>query len=205
MTPVWPHGDPRAVARSVLLDPRFHAAAASRPHRTLADVIGDAIRAVWDALTRPLQHLVGNRAISTAVGTAVLVAVVAGLVYVAVRFTRDAAARRRIVRAAGVTPTLLDDELDAAALHARALDALAAGRLREAAALFWAAALRVLDERGRVRYDPSRTPGEWRRVVRDPVFDALARDAVVALFGDRDVDAALLARMRDSYARLVAA
>ena len=67
----------------------------------------------------------------------------------------------------------------------------------------WASALRALDERGRVRYDAARTPGEWRRAVRDPAFDALARDAVVALFGNRGADAALVARMRESYDRVV--
>ncbi|HEY6236828.1 MAG TPA: hypothetical protein VIW69_17135, partial [Candidatus Elarobacter sp.] len=62
----------------------------------------------------------------------------------------------------------------------------------------------ALDERGRVRYDAARTPGEWRRMVRDPAFDALARDAVVALFGNRGADAALVTRMRESYDRVVA-
>jgi hypothetical protein len=40
--------------------------------------------------------------------------------------------------------------------------------------------------------------------VRDPGFDALARDAVVALFGERGADAALVARMREAYDRVVA-
>ncbi|HTD36799.1 MAG TPA: DUF4129 domain-containing protein, partial [Candidatus Limnocylindrales bacterium] len=68
----------------------------------------------------------------------------------------------------------------------------------------WASAQRALDERGRVRFDPARTPGEWRRAVRDPSFDALARDAVIALFGDRGADAALVTRMREAYDRVVA-
>jgi hypothetical protein len=55
-----------------------------------------------------------------------------------------------------------------------------------------------------VRFDAARTPGEWRRAVRDPAFDALARDAVVALFGDRGADASLVTRMRESYDRVVA-
>ncbi len=40
--------------------------------------------------------------------------------------------------------------------------------------------------------------------MRDPAFDALARDAVVALFGGRAVDAALVERMRAAYERVVA-
>ena len=97
----------------------------------------------------------------------------------------------------------LGEDADARTLLARALDAASAGRHHEAAALLWASALRALDERGRVRYDAARTPGEWRRAVRDPDFDALARDAVVALFGDRGADAALVARMRETYDRVV--
>ena len=89
-------------------------------------------------------------------------------------------------------------------LFGRALAAAAERRHHEAAALLWASALRALDEGGRVRFDPARTPGEWRRAVRDPHFDALARDAVVALFGDRGADAALVERMREEYARVVA-
>ena len=96
-------------------------------------------------------------------------------------------------------------DADAKTLLARALEAAAAGRHHDAAALLWASALRALDERGRVRYDPARTPGEWRREVRDPSFDVLARDAVVALFGDRGADAALVARMREAYDRVVVA
>ncbi len=204
MTPVWPHGDPREVARSVLLDPRFHAVR-TRPQRTFADAVADAIRAVWDALTAPLQHLTGNRTVSAVVGVAVLLAVLFAMLLVAVRFAREAASRQRAARAPAAPVALLASDLDAAALHALALDALGAGRLREAAALLWGSALRALDERGRVRFDAARSPGEWRRAVRDPAFDAFARDAVVALFGDRDVDAALVGRMRDGYARLVAA
>jgi len=199
----WPHGDPRAVARAVLSDPRFHVAQ-PKAHRTIWNAIGDALRTLWNWLVGPLRHATGNRALTTAIGLAVLAALVAGAVWAILRFARVARARAAARGRAAAHAAALEDGLDAAALYARALDALAAGRLREAAALLWSSALRALDERGRVAFDPSRSPGEWRRAVRDPAFDALARDAVVALFGDRDVDAALVKRMRESYARVAA-
>jgi hypothetical protein len=204
VTAPWPHGDPRAVARAILANPRFHAGA-QQPHRTLLDVIFDALHALWDALTKPLERLTGSHTVTTIVGVAVLCLSLALFVVVIVRFVRAAQARRAPRPIAGVEAQRLSDEADSATLHARALAAFAAGRLHEAAALFWISALRALDERGRVRFDAARSPREWRRAVRDPAFDALARDAVVALFGDREIEPDLVTRMRDAYDRVVPA
>jgi hypothetical protein len=118
-----------------------------------------------------------------------------------VRFARHAGFRRR--SAARAEAAALHEECDAAGLRARALTAAAEGRYHDAAVLLWSSALHALDERGTVRYDPSRSPAEWRRAVRDPAFDAFARDAVVALFAPRAVDGALVDRMRTAYERIV--
>ena len=197
----WPHGDPRAVVARVLADGRF-ARAPQRPHeKTWLELLGDALRKLWDRITEPLNHLTGNSRLTTVLGTVVLVAIVVLVTIVIARF----AARIRWRRArADALPAASGFGLDAKTLLARALDAASAGRHHEAAALLWASALRALDEAGRVRFDAARTPGEWRRIVRDASFDAFARDAVVALFGDRGVDAALVARMRETYDRIVA-
>ena len=205
MTAPWPHGDPRDVAHRVLADGRFQLAPQQPGDKSWLDLLGDALGELWRRITAPLQHLLGNQTLSTVVGIAVLVALVVVVAIVVVRFAR---ARR------GLTPVrvraraeafALGEDADARTLFARALAAAAEGRHHDAAALLWASALRALDERGRVRYDAARTPGEWRRVVRDPAFDALARDAVVALFGNRGADAALVTRMRDAYDRVVVA
>jgi hypothetical protein len=202
MTPPWPHGDPRDVAHRVLADSRFTIAPQRPGEKSWLDLLGDAVSALWRRLTDPLQHVLGNRTITTVVGTIVLVVLVGCVIALAVRFARAAHAKRMPRAQAGAVA--LAGEADARTLFARALAAAAQGRHHDAAALLWASALRALDERGRVRYDAARTPGEWRRAVRDPAFDALARDAVVALFGDRGVDAALVSRMRESYERVVA-
>jgi hypothetical protein len=203
MNAPWPHGDPRDVAHRILTDGRYQTAPPHPVAKPWWEVLFDALRDLWNRLTEPLNHLVGNSAFTTFVGIVVLVAVSALLVVVIARYAARIGVRTW-VRERGDASALSEDA-DARALFARALAAAAAGRHHEAAALLWASALRALDEGGRVRYDPARTPGEWRRAVRDPHFDALARDAVVALFGDRGADAALVARMREEYARVVPA
>jgi Domain of unknown function (DUF4129) len=197
----WPHGDPREVAQRILADRRFHTGPQEPPPKTWIDLVVDALKAMWHRLMDPLDHLVGNAGVSRAIGIAVLIAVAVGVVFVVVRYARNL----RLRRTARTAPAAhaLGEDADARTLLARALAAASAGRHHEAAALFWASALRALDEGGRVRYDAARTPGEWRRAVRDPDFDALARDAVVALFGDRGADAELVARMRAAYDRVV--
>ena len=199
---VWPNGDPREVAHRILLDRRYHIGPQGPAPKSWLEQLLDALDAFWRRLTEPLGHLAGNDLLTRAVGVVILLAVLAALIYVVVRFGRNV----RIGRAqrAAVHADALTEGADARTLLGRALAAAAAGRHHDAAALLWASALRALDERGRVRYDAARTPGEWRRAVRDPNFDALARDAVVALFGDRGADAALVARMRVTYDRVVA-
>lgn len=203
MNAPWPHGDPRDAVRAVLADPGF-ARAAQRPgEKSWLDYAYDALHRLWDALTAPLRHAIGNEKVTTVIGIVVLGAAIVALLIVAVAFLRQASWRRGPRAAVRSVAGIAD--ADARALLALALEAAAAGRHHDAAALLWASSLRALDERGRIRFDPARTPGEWRRAIEDPSFDALARDAVVALFGDRGADAALVARMREAYDRVVVA
>jgi hypothetical protein len=202
MIAAWPHGDPRAVAQRILADRHYQLAPQQPADKSWLDLLGDAVNELWRRLTAPLEHLLGNQTLTSVVGIAVLVVVLLLLGFAVVRFARGLQ-RKHTVRLRPDT-FVLGDDADARTLLARALAAAAEGRHHDAAALLWASALRALDERGRVRYDAARTPGEWRRAVRDPAFDALARDAVVALFGNRGVDAALVTRMRAAYDRVVA-
>ncbi|HEY0394050.1 MAG TPA: DUF4129 domain-containing protein [Candidatus Elarobacter sp.] len=202
MNAPWPNGDPRALAHRVVAEPGFQHAAQRPGEKTWLDYVLDALHRLWDAVMSPIRHLAGNGKASSVIGIVVLVAVLLLLAYVIVRFARRVRWRR--APRPGTAYAELGADGDARSLLRRALDAAAAGRHHEAAALLWASALRALDERGRVRFDPARTPGEWRRAVRDPSFDALARDAVTALFGERGADAALVERMRAAYDRVVA-
>ena len=202
ITVSWPHGDPRDVAHRILADARYQTAPQRPADKPWWDLLWDAFNQLWRRLTEPLDHLMGNSAFTTFIGIVVLIAVAALLIVVVTRYAGRLGPRRGA--RAGAEMSAVDANADARSLFARALAAIAAGRHHDAAALLWTSALRALDERGRVRFDPARTPGEWRRAVRDPDFDALARDAVVALFGDRGADAVLVERMREAYARVVA-
>jgi hypothetical protein len=198
----WPKGDPRELAHRIVAEPGFQHAAQRPGEKTWLDYVLDALQRLWDAIISPIRHLAGNGKASSVIGTVVLIAVVVLLGFVIARFARRVSWRR--APRPGAAFAELGGGGDARSLLARALDAASAGRHHEAAALLWASALRALDERGRVRFDAARTPGEWRRAVRDPSFDALARDAVTALFGERGADAALVERMRAAYDRVVA-
>jgi hypothetical protein len=198
----WPHGDPRTVAHAILTDKRYQLKPDPPEPKNLLEQFFDWLGHLWHQITRPLGHLLGNDLITTIVGFGVLALALVFLTIVIVRFARPLMLRRS--SRANLAAEALADGGDAKLLLSRALAALAAQRYREAAALLWASALRALDERGRVRYDAARTPGEWRREVRDPNFDRLARDAVVALFDERELDATFVARMRASYDAVLA-
>jgi hypothetical protein len=203
VTAPWPHGDPREVIRRIVAEPHYQRAPQHAGEKSWLDYLGDGLHRLWQMLIAPLRSLTGNGTVSEIIGLLVLAAVVVVLAVLIVRVVRQV--RRRDARRHAVAPSALGAGADARTLLARALEAAAAGRHHDAAALLWASALHALDERGRVRYDPARTPGEWRRVVGEPGFDALARDAVTALFGERGADAELVARMRASYDRVVTA
>lgn len=202
MSAPWVRGDPLAVVRAILRQPRFRHAVEPPAPQSWWERLTDWLGTLWHRLIAPLQHLRGGERIADVLGTIVLVAVLAAIVTIAIRYARRTS-RPRAARAAYVADAPAET-LDAAALRARAANAAEAGRFRDAAALLWTSALRALDERGRVRYDAARTPGEWRRAVRDPDFDALARDAVAALFAGT-ADAALVGRMSDAYDRVLPA
>jgi hypothetical protein len=197
MTTTWPHGDPRTVAHDILRDSRYRDALAPQAPKSIWETLIEDVIHWWQWLTRPLGHFLGNDLVTTIVGFGVLALAAVAIVLVVIRFARPML--RRGSPATRQRAESLAPQGDARLLFERALAAAAAGRHREAAALLWVSALHALDERGRVRYDAARTPAQWRRAVRDPNFDRFARDAVVALFGDRAVDATLVARMRSAY------
>jgi hypothetical protein len=101
----------------------------------------------------------------------------------------EAAARPR-------TPEAWEDE---------ARRAVAQGRLRDAAVATYQALLLRLDARGVVRYDPAKTPGEYRRETRrDPAvagaFGGFLRAFEPVAFGGRALDGAGYERLRSAAA-----
>lgn len=89
----------------------------------------------------------------------------------------------------------------AAEWEAEARRAAAAGRLREAALALYQALLLRLDARGALRYDPAKTPGEYRwetmgSAEASRVLEAFLRGFEPVAFGGRALDPAGYERLR---------
>lgn len=98
--------------------------------------------------------------------------------------------RAGVAKNAGVSPPLRAEDWEA-----RAGRAAEEGRWREAALALYQALLLRLHDRGAVRYDPAKTPGEYRREVRgDPeakqTLNGFLRLWEPVAFGGRALDAA---------------
>ncbi len=197
----WPHGDPRDVARAIVADPRFHgttSADAPAPSLwvTALTWIGDRLRDLFHAI----GHVLGARnPLGTALGVAVLVVIAVALVLSAVRIARLPG--RRAVSASASAGAGGDSAGTSDAWLARALAAARAERWHEAAAALVRAAFHRLDEVGRLRFDPSRTPGEARRALHDPAFDAFVHEANPALYAAHAATGERFARLRAAYGR----
>ncbi len=204
MTP-WPHGDPRDVARAIVADPRFLRPVPVRAaRRSWIDDVRDWFVHGLRAIFARVDHVLGaNNGWKTTIGFVVIglgVALLGYGVYLLVRSLTRTPRRRAAAQPSAGSPPVRQS---AALLRGQALAAGAAGRYRDAATLLFLAAVSALDELGRTPYDPARTPGEYRRLVDDPAFDALAADAVVALFAPAEPRADLFERMNAAYERFL--
>jgi hypothetical protein len=197
MSASWPHGDPRDVARAIVADPRFHGTTSGEgPAPTLMGRLLAWFGGRLADLVHAIGHVLGSRTpLNVAIGIAVLAAIVAALAVLGLRFVRAPGRRRRAV--AVTTP--LAHAPRSAELAARALAAAREERWHDAASLLARAALYALDERGRLRFDPARTPGEARRLLHDAAFDAFEREATTALFAAHAATPERFARLRSAY------
>jgi hypothetical protein len=105
----------------------------------------------------------------------------------------------RTQRFSGKAPAL-NVTVTSAELLALALRAAREERWHDAASALVRAALRVLDERGRLPFDPARTPGEASRLLRDPAFDAFESEAMTALFAQDAATRERFVRLQAAYA-----
>jgi hypothetical protein len=111
------------------------------------------------------------------------------------------AARRAEPAAPAAGKTARTRSRTAADWEAEAARLAAEGRLREASAALYQALLLRLDRRGAVRFDPSKTPGDYRREARPHPEAARALGVFLRLFepvafGGRGLDAEGWERMR---------
>lgn len=188
----WPHGDPDVVARAVLGQAAYRQAASStgaaRPRSLLELVWSWLVDHVFGPLFAPLAHAFeAVRGVGTAAGVALVVLALLAVGFVVVRLAL-AFALRPLSGVAGASTPLASAALGASDFRAVARVAAARGDYARAIAALWSAALAVLDERALVAFDPARTPGEYRRLVRRtraaaaPSFDTLSERFVYATY-----------------------
>lgn len=115
--------------------------------------------------------------------------------------TLQAAKRGEDASPGGATKSRATRPRTAADWEAEAARLAAEGRMREAAAALYQALLLRLDSRGAVRFDPSKTPGDYRREARKQPEASKSLNAFLRLFepvafGGRRLDAEGWERMR---------
>ena len=202
MSAIWPHGDPRDVARAIVAEPRFGGTTAiAPPGPTLLE---RALSWVFDRL-RDLVHTIGHviggpSPIGALIGIVIALAILAGLAVAVVWFARLPG--RTYAGASGGYPLQTPERvLTSRELRARARALAAAERWHDAATALVQAALLALDETGRLRFDPARTAREARRIVHDAEFDAFEREANAALFAAGAATPDRFALLATAYAR----
>jgi hypothetical protein len=177
----------RSAARDILGHRQFRSSHTPRPLRTPLEWLGDRLHGIGDWIGRVLSH------VPTLLLALIAIAVVGGaiaFIVSKVRANRGAVSTRTHGR-----------ELDGAQVEdpgelERAADAAEqAGDLDLAVRLRFRAGLLRLGSRGAIRYRPSVTTNEVRRVLGSESFDELARTFDAVAYGGReahppDVDAA---------------
>jgi hypothetical protein len=186
----WPHGDPNAVAARVLSDPAYRHAKATTAAAPAESPFLTILRWIWHHVIAPLLHplahaVAATRGVGTVAGTIMVVAALLGLAFVIFRLVLSlvrvpgpggAGGRAAAVRGLDVERSAFDWRRVARGDYARAIAAL------------FSAALVELDERAVVAFDATRTPGEYRRLVRRaraaaaPAFDELTERFNHALY-----------------------
>jgi len=188
----FPGGDPDSVAKSILAEKAFRGAPKTTdaaPQPALLEIVLKWIgEHVLKPLFGPLAHaLAATPDVSSLLGVILIVAALGGLAFVIFRlalvFARPAPGARGSVQSRALGNQLPSNEW---VRLARA--AAARGDYAAAIGALFAAALSALDESSLVAFDPARTPGEYRRLVRRTraaaaaPFDELAARFIRAAF-----------------------
>jgi hypothetical protein len=185
----WPHGDPNDIVRSILHDPAYR----ERPLAALREP------SLWErflhwlqGMLRPFfERLAGVLGASSKLGSVfgyVLIALAFLALAVLIAQLLRAYYDRAPLRAAGPRAAGIERERSFGEWRALATACAERGEYARAIHALFAAALAGLHERALVPFDPARTPGEYRRLVRGakasaaPAFDALSERFVYASY-----------------------
>ena len=186
----------RRVAHDILGGRQYHASPTPRPLRHQLTWIGDRVHDLADWIGRGFSHIPEGVAIAFAA------AVLGIAIYIIVRYARGRRGRpdsRTRASALGADPTEDPRELERAADAAER-----AGRFDEALRLRFRAGLLRLGARGAIRYRPSVTTTEVRRVLGSETFEELARTFEAVAYGGCDADEPDLETARREWPRVVA-
>ena len=189
-------GDAQRAAQRILAGRQYRSAPTPRPLRKQLSWLGDRLHGVVDWFGRVLAHVPPY--VLLLLGLAIL-AVAVSVVATKVRQRRGRPDARRRGRVLAVDEAEHPEELERAADAAER-----AGRLDDALRLRFRAGLLRLGDRGAIRYRPSVTTNEVRRVLGSETFDELARTFEHVAYGGRRAGAPDLDAARREWPRVVA-
>ena len=188
--------DARNTAHHILSGRQYRSSPTPRPLRRQLSWLGDRLHKPLDWIGNALSHVPRLLLIAIA-----LVAVGLAIAFIMSK-VRDRAGspdeRRRTRRAAG------EESEDPEELERAADTAERDGRLDDALRLRFRAGLLRLGGRGVIRYRPSVTTNEVRRVLGSDAFEELARTFEAVAYGGRDAEPPDLETARREWPRVVA-
>lgn len=199
-----PPMDPNALARSVIAHGHFRL---HTPAQTLS-LWQRFLQWLGNLLDKIFGHVRGpSPGVTDLLGWILLALVLGGVLFVIVRLLMNIGHGDTSDRTSG-TVRALRPRVAAKAWYDRAAAAAQAGNYREAAVLLFRAALAILDLRGFVHDDPSRTVNECAAELRDrapqhlQAFGAVARFFTAAFYAEKAVDARAWEIARAAYDQL---
>lgn len=202
-------GSVEADARAILREPayRIKPAESAPPTESIWERI---LEWIFERLNELFSKIAGATQGTPVLGTIFAIALiglaVGLLAIIGYRLASGLAARRRHAESDLGEP--LPQSANAETLLAAARDAAAQGRFARAIVLLFQTALVLLDRRKGIAFDPARTAGEYRRLVRRkadtlaPDFDILARSFSVAAYADAPTTQGDWDRAAHAYAGL---
>jgi len=173
--------DAQATARRILSGRQFRPAPTPRPFRNQLTWLGDRLHPIVSWFGRVFTDIFGRNWVIVAAFIVIAIAVVYFVRRTRARRGSPDSRRRSVV--AGGDESEDPDELERAA-HA----AEGAGDLDRALRLRFRAGLLRLGDRGAIRYRPSVTTNEVRRVLGSETFDELARTFDAVAYGGREAE-----------------
>lgn len=188
--------DARKTAHDILSGRQYRSSPTPRPLRRQLRWLGDKLHAPLDWIGNVLSHV--PRLLLLAIA---LVAVGLAIAFIVSKASARAGSpdeRRRGRRAAG------EDSEDPDELERAAEVAERDGRLDDALRLRFRAGLLRLGGRGAIRYRPSVTTNEVRRVLGSETFEELARTFEAVTYGGRGAEPPDLETARREWPRVVA-